>query len=245
MTNSIKAMPSNAVLKPFNEFQRIISPLLARVAPEERKLLLERIYALAGQKMHQEEVKRFIVDSIGASRKERVQLRRKRAHIGNAIKELLAADKLSAIRTKLFTTRVPSTSTERWVVPLKDSSLFDFEAAVQQLRLMDQELQEIEHLFVATVHPKLRTSVEKSYPIPSPRDRTTFPAIKATAIEYWFISALDKCIPIRDQAELHRIISKIFDAAFGEGYGIDRVKTALRRLPKRTPDTLPKQGQKA
>jgi hypothetical protein len=73
-------------LCPFCEFEAIISPLLHRVAFDERVSLLREIYALATKKMRMENIKELAIEHVKVFRGERQKLQRKRAHFKNAIR---------------------------------------------------------------------------------------------------------------------------------------------------------------
>ena len=228
-------------LRPYSEFQRIISPFLTQLAPQELSALTREIYALATKKVHFENIKAFSLEHTRVCRSERVRLERKRAHIRNAMKELAAAQKIQ-----------PSGPLTVMYGAEKITLGFDFTDAMSQLVKEQKELLESEQLLALSIPPELRSPAEKELSMPFKKYMSVLPGMKVASIDYWFISKLEKRLskisPQKSSVideKRNSIISKIFDAAFGETYNTARVKTARRRIagrPRVTSPSLP--GQK-
>lgn len=220
-------------LKPYAEFVRGISPMLARIPPRKRKSLLDDIYELATQKVEMEGLKRGVEDQGVEHRRRRIGLARTRAHIKTAKKELLDAQSSYAGQGE-----------DLGIVQV-----------IARLDEMNRDLEIGERIHASIVHPARKTGIEKR--LRPPEDTlldyaSLFPGMNKTAIDYWFISGVES--RLREFAadakiyflpsEYDRIISKAFEAAFGERTTIDRVKTARKRLAKRAASVpAPVQGQ--
>jgi hypothetical protein len=220
-------------LKSYQDFERVISPLLKRLSPEKRKSSLEKMYVLAEEKVNREEIKQIAIEAAGSSRAERDRLQQKRTHIKNAIAELTAADRISPMRINMLMPDLGAPSMDSWLTPVKIPWLFDFQAAIDQLQMMERELKEIEETLGAGVHPKLRRGPEKTYPAPGDRQAVMFPALNVSAINDWFIVELEKVLVAAGCREVNKAISATFEAAFGGSYNIDRVRTRRKRLKER------------
>jgi hypothetical protein len=191
------------------------------------------MYALAADKLNREEIKQTAIEVAGSSRAARKGLREKRTHIRNAIIELRAADQVSPMRMKMLTPDLNAAPTGPLLSPVAIPWLFDFQAAIDQLRMMDRELQEIEDSLVASIHPKRRRGSEKDYPAPGDRQSIMFPALNLSAINDWFIGELEKLLSSVGCREVNKVISATFEAAFGGSYDLSRVTTRRKRLKRR------------
>jgi hypothetical protein len=222
-------------LKPFKEFKKLLSPRLKHVAPRKPDELLVDIYALAVEKDTLEKHKQVTRELSGYWRTRRTKLKRARAHIQNAVRELLAASPLYESEWEASMTPGPGVSAAQMAEVLNLKSRIDW------LEQTAKQIHEVENLYAASIHPALKTRAEVNSPFPALTYDSLFPGMKAAAIDYWFVARLEKLLAdLRSQdgsrlrpAVITGIISWTFWAAFGERYEIDRVKTARRRLPKR------------
>jgi hypothetical protein len=159
-------------LKSYKDFEKVISPLLKSLKPQNRKSTLEKMYALAGDKLNREEIKQIAIDVAGSSRTDRKALQKKRMHIRNAVTELRAADQVSPMRIEMLKPDLEAPPTGPLLSPVAIPWLFDFQAAIDQLQMMDRELQKIEDSLVDSIHPKRRRGSEKTYPPPGDRQQS-------------------------------------------------------------------------
>jgi hypothetical protein len=218
-------------LKSYRDFEKVIFPLLKSLKPQNRKSTLEKMYALAGDKLNREEIKQIAIDVAGSSRADRKGLKEKRTHIRNAITELRAANQVSPMRIEMLTPDLNATGP--LLSPVAIPWLFDFQAAIDQLQMMDRELQKIEDSLVDSIHPKRRRGSEKAYPPPGDRQAIMFPALNLSAIDDWFIGELEKLLSSVGCREVNKVISATFEAAFGGSYDLSRVTTRRKRLKRR------------
>jgi hypothetical protein len=218
-------------LKPFAEFEGILSPILPKRIPEaKRKKLLKQVYDLAAQKVIMEGDKEGSRRQAKLFRNDRLKMRRVRAHLQCAIREIKAADSIYP---------------QEW----KDFELiecFDVKEIITSLDKLRRDIQNSEQEYAAITHPALRTPEEKQLAGPTSL-RYPFAGMKSTAIAYWFISSVERCLTgfaLTERiyflpTEIDRIISRAFQASFtlGGDFAISRVKTARRRLPKTSSST--------
>ncbi len=229
-------------LKPYDEYVRVMLPVVRRIPGRNRKRLLDGIYEIAAQKVHMEGLKRGVKYDAVTIRRRREKFKRTRAHIKNATRELLSAE-----------SSYPEELLHHNVKPVID----EVNAMIAKLEEMGQRFAQMEHLAASVMHPELKTEKERNFP---PREgfgpdySSLLPGMKSTAIDYWFVSFVESIIRrfasetkmFFIPSEYNRIISRSFEAAFGGSYAVDRVKTARRRLRK-TMTVVPPlpQGQKA
>jgi hypothetical protein len=155
-------------LKSYQSFEASISPLLAALSRKSRAAIVKKVYALAVEKGQMEDLKIGLVTQAKVLRKRRLKLSQVRAHIKNARKEPMAANSS---------------------YPQELPRAVDMQSVVEKLDEMAERIRSIEKTLAGIVHPQLRTAVEERSPGPTPQ--WGLPGLKNTAIEYWFISALD------------------------------------------------------
>jgi hypothetical protein len=228
-------------LHPFDKFKAIIAPFLSDITERDRESVLRAIYDLATKKKWMERIKAFTVEQVKPLRHLRMKLERRRAHLKNAIKELRVAYKCSP---DILAT-VIAAGTEKQIG-------CDLKQIISRLEVEHQDLVESERTFALTIPPELRTASENKQSVSSFKFVTSLPGMNVTAIDYWFISELESCLSqlgSRTTAAVDekrtKIIAKTFEAAFGETYSTERVKTARKRLrgrPRLSSPSLP--GQK-
>jgi hypothetical protein len=213
-------------LKPFGEFERILLPILPKRIPEvKRKKLLKQVYDLAAQKVRMEGAKEGIQWQAKLFRGNRLKMRRARAHLQSAVREIKAADS---------------------VYPQEFTKFLDLKEIVTSLEGLRQDIQRLEREAAVITHPALRTIDEKALAGPASL-KYPFPGMKSTAIAYWFISSVERCLTgfaLTERtyflpSEIDRIISHTFQASFtlGRDFAISRVKTARQRLRKAASST--------
>jgi|GEM_PF-5528644 hypothetical protein len=214
-------------LKPYAEFEQMVSPVLARVPPKSRNQLLQEIYELAAQKVLMEGGQRGAEAYARAFRKRRRKLRWTRAHIQNARKALLKAE-----------LRFPQGHPQRFniaeiIAKLTDINE-DFERADGAYLSVQQYLENLEGTRI-----EAQTSSASKY-------TALFPDRRCTASDKWFISAVNELLPEewtgpRSPVWPNKLIKRVFEAAFGDVREIERIKKARSRLRKRPADD---RGQK-
>lgn len=213
-------------LKPFGEFERVLSPILPKRIPEaKRKKLLKQVYDLAAQKVRMEGAKRGVQWQAKFFRGNRLKMRRARAHLQIAVREIKAAYS---------------------IYPQELIKFFDLKEIVASLDKLRQDIQNSEQEYSVITHPALRTHEEKKLAGPTSL-KYPFAGMKSTAIAYWFISSVERCLTgfaLTERtyflaSQIDRIISHAFQASFtlGGNFAVERVKTARRRLPKPSSST--------
>jgi hypothetical protein len=126
-------------LQGYAEFEKEVSPLLARLDPQMQKQLLDKMYALAATKMLMEFAKTGFHEQETVFREQAGSVRQTRDHFRTAVSELLAAE-------SSFHKNLP-----RW---------FDVRPMIAKLQELDHELEDNERLLdqLAThlTHPEGR-----------------------------------------------------------------------------------------
>lgn len=123
-------------LKPFPEFEKYLSDLLRRIPEADRKVLLEKMYALAGQRIIAK-TSMFGLQYIAAdARKRRALIQRVRTHV-KGIRKIVA-----------------------------DLRVSDDDEINTRLCELDRSLGDYEKGLVESIHPDLKTPTEKIVPRP-------------------------------------------------------------------------------
>jgi hypothetical protein len=161
-------------LPTFSQFEAAVTPLLKRVALNERTMLLEKLYVVTAQKLMKQGGKRGMEYMMSDLRKRRKLLGRTRAHIKKARRSLYAA--------------------EATFLPLLPTS-FDFKEIISRLNEFETDLAGRERGLAALVHSRFKTKAEKKIP-PAEHSAGPVPWTSDDSIEHWFIEALDKCLPV-------------------------------------------------
>jgi hypothetical protein len=203
-------------LPTFSEFDKAISPLLKRVTPDDRKMLLEGLYVVTAQNLLKHGGKRGMEHMVTDFRKRRILLGRTRAHIKNAGKSVSAA-------AATFPRLLPTS--------------FDFDGTIKRLSEFETDLVGREHGLADFVHPRFKTKIEKKLPLPE-HPVGPFPWTGDNAIRQWFIQALDECLPVprkgtRSPFPRNEVIQKVLKA-LGDTVGIRSIMRG-RKLRKTTP----------
>jgi|ERR1700733_5872128 len=205
-------------LKPYAEFEQIVSPVLARVSPKSRNRLLREIYQRAAQKVLMEEGERGAEGQARGLRARRRRLRWTRAHIQNARKALLKAE-----------SRFPQEHPRRFNIAEIIAKLTeineDFERADGTYLGLEKYLENLEGSRI-----EAQTSSATKY-------TALFPGKKCTASDSWFISAVNELLPKgrtgrRPPVWPNKLIREAYEAAFGDSRDIERIKKARSRMPK-------------
>jgi hypothetical protein len=160
-------------LPTFSEFEAAIAPLLKRVTENERKTLLEALYIVTAQKIMKESGRSGMKYMMTDLRKRRMQLGQVRAHIKNARQSVSAAQ-------ATFPRKLPTS--------------FKFEGIIKRLSDFEADLAAREHGLAALVDPQFKTKTEKIIPPPEPSGKP-LPWTNDKSIKWWFIEALNKCLP--------------------------------------------------
>jgi hypothetical protein len=161
-------------LPTFSKFDDAIAPLLQRVPPHERKMLLERLYVVTAQKLLKDGGRRGMELMMTDFRKRRIRLGRTQASRKNARESVSAA--------KATFPRLLPTS-------------FDFKQIIERLREFENDLADRERELAALIHPSFKTNIEKRIPPPE-HSAGPVPWTNDNANERWFIQALDECLPV-------------------------------------------------
>jgi hypothetical protein len=156
-----------------SEFEEAIAPLLRRVNPEERRILVEGLYVATAQKLVMQAGRRGMESMMADLTERRIFLGRTRAHIRNARKSVSAAE-------TTFPQLLPTS--------------FDFKEVIKRLSEFETDLAAREEGLAALVHPGFKTKAEKQIRPPA-LSAAPLPWTSDKSIEQWFIEALDKCLP--------------------------------------------------
>lgn len=200
-------------LPTFSEFEEAIAPLLKRVTPNKRRMLLEGLYLVTAQKLMKQAGRRGMENMMTEFRKRRMFLGRTRAHIRNARKSVSAAE-------AAFPRLLPTS--------------FDFKEIIKRLSEFETDLTKREQGLADSVHPMFKTKTEKR--IPPPERSAPLPWTSDKSIEHWFIEALDKCLPVprkgtRSRFARDEVIQKVLKAS-GEMVSIRSIMRV--RKPRNT-----------
>jgi len=184
-------------LPTFNEFEEAIAPLLKRVTPNKRRMLLEGLYVVTAQKLMKQSGTRGMESMMTDLRKRRMFLGRTRAHIRNARESVSAAE-------AAFPRLLPTS--------------FDFKEIIKRLSEFETDLEKREQLLAAFIHPMFKTETETEKGIPPPEHGAPLPWTSDRSIEHWFIGALDKCLPVprkgtRSRFARDEVIQKVLKAS--------------------------------
>jgi hypothetical protein len=207
-------------LKSYRNFARTLSPFLAQVSRKNRDIILKKMYTAAVQKEGSEDGKSDHQPSTRMFRNRRITFSRIRARINNAVKELTLAYSVS---------------------PAASTHMVDIPSVIQTLQQMTKRLEKAETAGAILIHQEFRTTAERAL-AQKANSPLQYPDLKGAAIDYLFISRLNRCLDELVSAEhltftpsaREKIISKAFDAAFGAMYTAAHVKTTLRRLKERS-----------
>jgi|SRR5580704_1346808 hypothetical protein len=203
-------------LPTFSEFEKTIAPLLKRVTPPKRRMLLEELYVVTAQKLVNQGGRRNMEYMVADFRKRRILLGRTRAHIKKARKSVSAAE-------AIFPRFLPTS--------------FDFKENIRRLSEFETDLAKREQTLAAFVHPSFKTKIEKRIPPPE-HSVGPFPWTSDNARRQSFIQALDECLPVprkgtRSQFPRNEVIQKVLKA-LGQTVSIRSIIRA-RKLTKATP----------
>lgn len=204
-------------LPTFIKFEAAIAPLLKRVTPGKRRMLLEGLYVVTAQKLLKQGEKRGMEYIMVDFRKRRKLLGRTRAHLRNARKSVSAAG-------KAFPPLLPTS--------------FDFKETIKRLSEFETDLADRERALAALVHPRFKTKTEKRIPPPE-LSGGPVPWTNDDTIEHWFIKALDKCLPVlrkgtRSQFPRNQVIQKVLKVS-GE---IASIRSIIRIRKRRATTPL-------
>jgi hypothetical protein len=213
-------------LRPWDEFERDMAPYMTQFDEALREHILIALYTRAAQRCDLENLRTQEKRRIPPLRRERIRGVRMRKHVQNAIRSLESAGANLDLVVTYY--------------------IFEAEALLRRALV---DLQFLEDLRAACVHPDLRTEIEKTTKIKSlPMEQwNLFPSFGFAKVDHMFIGWMASYLqalrrrngsPLRS-AEVNRIIIATFKAAFGESCTEDRVKTARRRLK----ELLSKPGQ--
>jgi len=209
-------------LKPFGHFKKSLIGSLDRIPRDQRESVLDTIYALAARRVRiedEKETEQAVVSRLRPDRKKLVQVRQR---LQNAVEELSAADT---------------------IFPRQPFPWSDFSETIDELELRVKNIEAFEILCANLIHPKVRTKKENETATFSGEKYPNFSlrlTKKDSEIDFGFISALEQCLPhlpsrgAKIDAERSRIISKVFEVAFGEsGYTPKRISKIRERLKKK------------
>lgn len=209
-------------LKRFKDFSAAMLPVLRNIKAGQRQTLLRTLYKVAKQRFTMEndlQREKLLARTV---RKRGIRFGQICASLKNALKFLEKAKDLCADGEYRLT----------WKIFVEDG-IEDF---IQLLRF---EIKDTEgwhrEMLAGEIHPYFRTRMEERTPVNMLH--ASFPGLGIARIDYWFIGELQLCLAEHGASlrpnDSNRIISQIFDAAFGERYDISRVKTARRRIAGR------------
>jgi hypothetical protein len=203
-------------LPTFSEFEKAIAPLLRRVPPHKRGMLLEGLYVVTAQQLLNRGGRRNREDEVADFRKRRILLGRTRAHIIKARKSVSVAE-------AIFPRFLPTS--------------FDFKEIIKRLSEFETDLAKREQWLAAYVHPRFKNKTEKRIPPPEHPVRP-FPWTSDNLIRQSFIQALDECLPVtrkgtRSPFPRNEVMQKVLKAV-GTTVGIRSIIRA-RKLRNATP----------
>jgi hypothetical protein len=236
MPDSKDALAVRLGLKPYSAFEELILPLFKRVPAEERDQILRKIYSLAGKKLVMEfEEKEISLQRLSLEEKQK-SLQATRRHLETAAKELLAAE-------ESFHKDLP-----RWInvqptigeVKEMNRILLENEGMIGRTvaTLKDQEgkivTTQLEGTVISTTVTLTSPAVTTPLDLTSPeRYQFPFPERRGTAIDYWFILAVNDCLPKAQPGKRSRfgrdeIIGKVFEF-LGQHFTRERITKARAR----------------
>jgi hypothetical protein len=231
-TDSMQQLAAHLGLKPYEEFERFITPFARRLTPSDRKNVLEKVYALMVEKVIRESDKKEFTSKEQVFAEQWKSIHSTRAHINRAIEELLAAEgSLHQDLPKWIDVKPIIAMLEEF-----DTELLDNENRLKRLEcvMADPTGKAVEHInsestmiyLIPLIQP---TSVANTY---------VFPGKRTTATDYPFISAVNDCLPKALPGKRSRIghdefIQKVFEF-INERCSRSRITIARKRIRKAT-----------
>jgi hypothetical protein len=205
-------------LKPYAEFEQIVSPVLARVSPKSRSRLLREIYGLAARKVLMDGSIKGAEEEVKVFRQRRRRVEWARTHIQNAWNALLKAE-------SRFPQELP-----RW---------FNIMEMMATLGKLNEDFARAHETYLSVENSlkNLQGNTIEAQTSPATRYTAVDPGMKSTASDYWFISEVNKLLAKgpagrRPRVWPNKLIQQAFKAAFNDHCTIGRIKKARKRLSR-------------
>jgi len=228
MSSSIE-LASQLGLKPYEEFERALSPLLKRLPTEQLSEILKKIYLLAAEKTIDECDRKETLEWAQELQRRRQSVSACRTHLKTATDELLAA------QTKFHPELPKWLDVAPMVEQLKrlDTFLADKETLLNRFAgvLADPTGSQIAHHGPAMIIPLDPPFLEFE-------GGAVFPGRGVTDLDDPFVAALDECLPSAPEGRRRRfdrdkVIAKVFGLLW-QGRTKSSITQARRRIKRAT-----------